>query len=125
MDDFIVWADTADDVKKLKDLAVATLQCGLGLELKRPAIIQRSVKGLTFCGFRIFQGTIRLAAPRRLRLISRLTHWQALFRSGEISAGEMQAVFASLTGILQHVDGKNWLRTRLQRASVVANTADC
>ena len=125
MDDFIVWGNTAAEVKKLTEIAVATMQNELGLELKRPAIIQRSDKGLTFCGFRIFPGTIRLAASRRLRLVSRLKHWQTLFDSGEITEGEMQAIFASIVGILQHVEGNKWLMTRMQRVSVVDSTVDC
>jgi len=120
MDDFVVWADSVSDVHELCEEATKTLGTQLGLELKRPAIIQKADEGLTFCGFRIFPGTIRLAFSRRKRLKARLRYWESRFEAGDISESDLQCVFDSLAGIMQHIDGNAWLKALIGRHSLVA-----
>lgn len=85
------------------------------LRVKPTAQINRSARGVTYCGFRILPGTIRLTRRKRRLYALRRAEWEGRFRAGEIDALGLQSAYASVLGITALADGAAWRRGQLRR----------
>ncbi len=110
MDDVIVWCRSNGQAAQIANATSFFLNERLKLRWNLPIQIQRSLAGLTLCGFRIFPGTIRVARSRRLRLIRSLNRWEWQFVVGRATGNQLQRAYDSILGMMVHVDAARWLK---------------
>jgi hypothetical protein len=77
--------------------------------------IQRSEQGITFCGYRILPGIIRLSSRKKRRYGERLAYWENLWQGGMIDSLHLQRAYASVHSITDHADAARWRKRYLQR----------
>ena len=118
MDDFLFWGGSSDEVQATAEAAEQFLQQRLHLQCKPLPQINRSVKGVTVCGYRVFPGTVHLSRTRRSRYVRSKRRAEGDWLAGRISPVELQRRFDAALGITADADARNWLR---QRAAVYDN----
>ena len=116
MDDFIFWGDSRREVAVVERASREFLFESLRLTAKPDQQINRSSSGVTLCGFRIFPGTIRLAASRRRRFRLVKRRWERAWLEGRIDARQLQRGYDAARAIVIHADAGNW-RGRLESDS--------
>ena len=108
MDDIIWWCDSKLLAKKVLREVSHWLQQERHLIIKPSIQIQPSKQGVTYCGFRILQGAIRLTRRRKHRYQQRRKYWEAIYLQGVINAAQLQRVYASVHAITSNTDSKAW-----------------
>lgn len=120
MDDVVWWCRTKDEARATLARARAFVADALGVELKQDARVQRSARGLTFCGFRVLPGTLLLSRRRRRRYAEGRRRWERAYEAGAIDANALQAGYSSVLAITAHVDAAAWRREELRRRGTIA-----
>ena len=115
MDDVIWWSDTQQQSRDVLAAISTWLRDERSLALKSNADLQPSKQGVTYCGFRVTAGTIRLTRRRKKRFLQRRRYWETLYQSGKITALQLQQAFASVHAITEHTDSLSWRRENLRR----------
>jgi len=115
MDDILWWCESRSAAKAQLEAVRAFAREHRRLEVKPNPQINRSARGVTFCGFRILPGALRLSRRRRLRYQRGRNHWEAAWRHGEITAPALQSAYAALHSIVAHGDTQGWRRGQLLR----------
>jgi retron-type reverse transcriptase len=115
MDDIIWWCDSRAAAQTTLQTVQHWLQQERGLQVKPTIQIQASKQGVTYCGFRILQGAIRLSRRRKRRYLQRRQYWEQLYRQGVIDANQLQLAHASVHAIAQGTDSLAWRRENLHR----------
>lgn len=113
MDDVVVWHDDRSALLEILHEARALARERLRLEIKPSWQLQRSSRGLSLCGFRIYPGRVRLSARRRRRYVQARRRWELAYREGKIEADTLQAGYASALAITQGADARSWRRRQL------------
>jgi len=85
------------------------------LDLKDNIQINRSCKGVTYCGFRIFPGFLKLSSRRCKRYTARRKFWEHAYLRGKINEKKLQSAYASVYGIIAHADSLEWRKEQLLR----------
>ena len=115
MDDHVVWSTDAGAARAvLKDVR-AFVQETLALELKGEGFVQRSRAGLSFLGFRIYPGTLKLSRRRQRRYREARMRWEQAYAAGQIDALGLQRGYASAFAITAHADAAGFRRADLRR----------
>lgn len=109
MDDFVLWTDDRAAVCSVAEEAENMLRDQLKLTTKGHSQFNRSVSGVTFCGFRVFPGIMRLTARRKRRFRHCLAFWEKEWRHKRIGALELQHGADAAFGIIRHADTQSWL----------------
>ncbi len=115
MDDTLWFCASREEAVATLAQVRAWLAEARGLEVKPSVQINRSAHGVTFCGYRITPGALRLTRRRKQRYTARRAHWEGLWRSGEIDARQLQQAHASVHGIVCHADALGWRKEYLRR----------
>lgn len=115
MDDVIWWSDSQAQTREVLRTINAWLLEERSLLLKQSSDIQPSKQGVTYCGFRVTAGAIRLSRRRKKRFLQRRQYWEAQYQSGQISELQLQQAFASVHAITEHTDSLGWRRENLRR----------
>lgn len=115
MDDTLWWAPSRAQARQQLREVVTFLGRERGLEVKGNWQINRSERGIPFCGFRVFPGALRLSQRRRRRYRAARSRWETAYRQGMISAAELQRGYLSALAITAHADATAWRRRELQR----------
>lgn len=115
MDDVIWWCDSRAEAARTLVEARAFLRSERGLELKEDARIGRSDAGVTFLGYRILPGALRLSLRRRRRYTAARRRWERAFQEGRVDSRGLQAGYAAALGITAHADAAEWRRAELRR----------
>jgi len=97
MDDFVLWANTPDELLAAREKILCHLDC-LGLRLKRKSTPQPSCHGLGFLGHRIYPHRIILARRSRTRYVRKARIYGKQFAKGEIDELKLQAGLDALSG---------------------------
>ncbi|NUQ64355.1 MAG: RNA-directed DNA polymerase [Pirellulales bacterium] len=74
MDDFVVWDESKDRLREVRDELAPFLGDVLRLEIK-PVCLQTCAAGMTFLGYRVFPGHVRLASQSRKRFRHKLAQY--------------------------------------------------
>lgn len=114
MDDFIIWADDRDVLRRVRDDVARYAETELGLTLKEKPFINRSVQGMDFLGMRVYPSRIRLARKSRHRYMQRIRAAEWELRNGRISEAECQIRELALTAFVQQADTCAWRRSKLE-----------
>ncbi|MFM2153282.1 MAG: hypothetical protein RL199_1717 [Pseudomonadota bacterium] len=117
MDDLLVFDDDRDRLWGLLAEVEAFVRERLGLRLKaRATRVGPVVEGVSFLGWRVFPGTIRLDGPRRRRFLRR---WREALRALEGGGLGMNDVAASMNSV---VAWSRWGHTGGLRRSLFAKS---
>ncbi len=115
MDDILWWCDSREVVEMTLQTVRHWLQQERGLQIKANVQIQPSKQGVTYCGFRILQGTIRLSRRRKRRYQQRRQYWEQLYLNGMIDANQLQLAHAAVHAITVGTDSLAWRQENLRR----------
>ncbi|SEQ78978.1 Retron-type reverse transcriptase [Nitrosomonas sp. Nm51] len=115
MDDVIWWGDDRQSVRDVLQFLVEWLWRERTLKIKPNAQIQPSSHGVTYCGFRVLRGAMRLSRRRKRRYQQRRLYWEQLCRHGEISPQQLQRAYAGVQAITAQTDSRAWRIENLRR----------
>lgn len=115
MDDVVWWCGSRAEARATLDEATRWLLEHRRLTVKPGARIARSDQGLSFVGFRVFAGTLRLLLRRKRRYTAARGRWESRFARGDIDASMLQAGYASALAITHDADATGWRRAQLKR----------
>ena len=118
MDDLVWWcASRAQAVAVFEQVQRFALETR-GLTLKPPRVA-RSADGLTFLGYRVTPGALRLTRRRKQRYRAARLRWEGRYRRGEVDANGLQRGYESALAITRHADANAWRREQLKRVATV------
>jgi len=115
MDDVIWWCGSKADARSTLKLVRSWLQCERGLVVKPSVQIQKSSRGVSYCGFQILLGAIRLSRRRKRRYHQRRVHWEQEYMKGNINAIQLQQAYAAVHAITEKTDSAAWRCESLRR----------
>ena len=115
MDDSVFFGHSREQVRDALQAVHDFVRQHLGLTLRDDYRLQRSQMGLSFVGFRIFAGTIRLSRRRAERYRRARRRWEEAFARGAIDARTLQAGYASALAITAHADSHGYRQLDLLR----------
>lgn len=115
MDDQLVWCARAEVARTVLADVRHFVHDALGLELKRGGFVQRSCAGLSFLGFRIYPGVLKLSRRRQRRYRVARDRWERVYMAGEVDALGLQQGYASAWAMTAHADASGFRRTDLKR----------
>lgn len=115
MDDQLLWCKDADRARAVLRDVREFVQEFLALDLKGDGFVQRSRAGLSFLGFRIYPGTLKLSRRRQHRYREARAQWEHAYAAGEIDAVGLQRGYASAFAITIHADATGFRQADLKR----------
>ncbi len=113
MDDVIWWCEDKKSAKETLLEVAGYLQMQRLLTLKPNIQILPSRAGVTYCGFRIMQGIVRLSRRRKRAIGQRRQYWEQQYLWGTISSVQLQMVYAAVHAISQGADSLSWRQQQL------------
>ena len=114
MDDTVCWLETKKEATTIIRELNSFLRSNLKLTISSKTQINRVDHGLSFCGHRIFPGTIKLTRRRQRLYVRACRRWEATFVRGQISTNELQGGYAGAFAIAKHAESATWRRRRLK-----------
>jgi retron-type reverse transcriptase len=116
MDDIVLWCSDKQTAKKMLADVTEYAQNKRLLKIKPTSIqINQSKRGITFCGFRILPGTVRMGIRRKKRYATLRRKWELIYLNGLIDAKQLQQGYAAVHAITLHADSRKWRRKNIQR----------
>ena len=103
MDDAVWWTRSRDDAVRTLRAAHEIVE-SLGLRVKENSFIQRSEAGLSFLGFRIYRGCLKLSPRQRRRFRAGRAAWERVFLEGRIDALALQRGYDAARAIVAHAE---------------------
>jgi len=119
MDDVLWWCDTREEAAATLASARAFAQEHRKVVLKPDAVIARSTAGVSFLGFRVTAGALRLSLRRKRRYAAARARWERAWEEGRIDALALQAGGMSALAVTAHADAVPWRRAELARRKSV------
>ena len=119
MDDIIFWTNSKQEAIAHLGNLKKWLREKRKLIVKDASQINKSSCGVTYCGFRILKGAIRLTARKRRRYASGRRAWEQAFKAGLISEGKLQSAYDSIMSITANANAKSWRQEQLRRNPVL------
>lgn len=108
MDDIAVWGDSKEKLLQQLHAAETFLDRELALEWKGTAVVQSSVKGMSYLGFRVFPTHVTLASRSKIRYRRRAKWLLRQWDAGEIGELELQSRLTSLTAFVRSEGVSSW-----------------
>ena len=115
MDDIMVWCrsrEEARDVLGWIRIWMVSRKLRLKEEVTR---IGKSHEGVTFCGVRVFPGTLGLTRRKKRRYALLRRQWEARYRNGEIGESGLQAGLQAVGAAVLPARGPGWLTANMKR----------
>lgn len=114
MDDILWWGREKEHVQRVLEELRAYLQRERSLALKRAVQIHRSERGVTYCGYRVLRGAMRLTPRKRRRYAELRDAWEGAWASGQIDSLQLQRGYDAVHAITLHADSLGWRKRQLQ-----------
>ncbi len=111
MDDIVWWCRDREAAKETYKRIKGYIERTVLLEIKENYQINRSVNGLTFCGFRIFADSMRLTRRKKVRFSRRLSRWESAFLHGLIHENKLQSAYSSVHSIVSNANSEEWRKS--------------
>jgi RNA-directed DNA polymerase len=115
MDDIIWWCHSHARVRETLGQVCAYAANQRLLTVKANVQINRSVHGVSFCGYRITPGQLRLSRRRQRRYQQLRQGWERAYATGRIDAPTLQRAYAAVHAITLPADSANWRQQNLLR----------
>lgn len=113
MDDIIWWCDSKQEcLGSLQIVRYYLLQ--LELKIKNNLQIQASKQGVSYCGFRILSGAIRLSRRRKRSYQQRRLYWEQCIQQDNIDAVQLQQAYATVQAIIAGTESLLWRKQNLR-----------
>jgi len=114
MDDIIWWCADKTTAKQTLAKLLEYMEGQLSLQIKPTTQTNRSARGVTYCGFRILPGTVRLTPRKKYRYRLLRDKWEAAWLDGKIDSRTLQQAYAAVHAITLHTDSRSWRQRNLQ-----------
>ncbi|MCP5067045.1 MAG: RNA-dependent DNA polymerase [bacterium] len=115
MDDVVVLARSKRELEGAVTAASEFVEQQLGLSFHDSRQVRRASVGVTFCGFRVTPGSIRLSRRRRRRYLRGRRDWERAYRVGCLHAEELQRGYSSVLAMTQFAGATAFRREDLRR----------
>ena len=114
MDDILWWCRDKQSARRLLlDFSQYITEI-CKLRLKSTWRINRSSHGITYCGFRVLPGVVRLTLRKRRRYRLLRQRCEAAWRHGDIACRDLQAAYDALLAATLPVRSISWRQKDLQ-----------
>ena len=113
MDDIVWWCDSKHGVKQVLQHVQDYLTEQRQLTIKSDWQIQRSLQGISYCGYRILPGVVRLSLRRKRNYQKLRLYWEGQYQEGTITATQLQSCYAAVHAILQGTESASWRKQNL------------
>lgn len=121
MDDFVVWGETAAELREVWRQVEDFLTTELKLELKSNVMLNRTERGMDFLGYRIFPRDLRLARRSKRRFASKFRGYEREHREGVWSELELQQRMTALIAFTLPCRSRGFRRNVIERFGAEAN----
>jgi hypothetical protein len=118
MDDYLLWSQDREGLVAFRDRLTEYLVNELALSIK-PPLIQRSERGIRFCGIHVKPFKLRPSERRRRRFRQALDHWERQWLVGAIDSRQLQQAADSARAILLPAEDRGWRRRVLRNRMTV------
>jgi RNA-directed DNA polymerase len=108
MDDFVVWENDPERIHAIFQQITTFLADELQLGLRDFSQINRTAKGMTFLGYRLFPESIQLSQSSRNRFRRKIKKLERDFQHDRIDEAELQTRSISLLAFTDHADCRTW-----------------
>lgn len=115
MDDVVWWCHSRTQARDTLEAVTDYARSRLALTLRGDRRIQRSAQGVSFLGFRVFAGTLKMSRRRRVRYHGARTRWERAYLEGQVDGAGLQAGYAAALAVTAHAHSLGWRRRQLQR----------
>ena len=119
MDDVVWWCHSREQAHETLEAVRQFVSEQLALVLRADGRIQRSSHGVSFLGFGVFPGTLKLSRRRRGRYARSRQRWEQAYLAGALDSAALQAGYAAALGITAHADSLGWRKEQLRRHPAV------
>lgn len=106
MDDCVWWVQDVEQAKASLRAVRRFVETTLKLKLHPRAYIQRSTRGLSFLGYRLFPTTRRLSPRRRHRYLRARHAWERAYGLGLIDSQALQRGYEGALATVAHADSR-------------------
>ena len=110
MDDFVVWAQDRETLKKILPLLEHFLEERLTLRFRESPFINRTSQGMDFLGYRLLPGKTRLNRRSKQRFLRKMRSYADDCQSGVLEEGAVQEGVTALLAFLKHADTREFRR---------------
>lgn len=114
MDDTLWWCHDKATAKQVLKAYTDYLETERFLQIKANVHINRSVHGVTYCGYRILPGAFKLTLRKKRRYQQLRKRWEASWQAGEINSLKLQQAYDAVHAITLHTDSLAWRKRSLQ-----------
>jgi len=115
MDDIVIWDREPSRLREIFQCVREFAAERLHLQVKANWRLQRSRRGLTLCGFRVYPRRLHLAKRRRRRYRISRQAWERVYALGLVDAKTLQAGYSAALAITAGADAALWRLRDLQR----------
>ena len=109
MDDFVVWDSEKDRLRQVGNEIAGFLRDSLGLEMK-PVCLNACSGGMTFLGYRVYPGHVRLAARSRKRFRRKMAQYHDNYTSGRWTEEETARHVEPLLAFVRRAESQSFRR---------------
>jgi RNA-directed DNA polymerase len=109
MDDFVVWDSEKDRLRQVGREIAGFLSGSLGLEMK-PVCLNGCSGGMTFLGYRVYPGHVRLAARSRSRFRRKMAQYHGNYMSGRWTEEETARHVEPLLAFVRRAESMRFRR---------------
>lgn len=114
MDDILWWCNDKTTTKQVLSQLTDYLETQRLLQLKANGQINRSERGVTYCGYRILPATFRLTLRKKRRYRQLRQRWEYLWQTGEINSLKLQQAYDAVHAVTLHTDSLAWRKHNLK-----------
>lgn len=115
MDDIIWWCESRAHARATLQQVCAYVTTQRLLTVKPSIQINRSDHGVSFCGYRITPGHLRLSRRRQRRYQHFRQRWERAYSAGVIDALTLQRAYAAVHAITLPAASRGWRQQQLAR----------
>ncbi|MCP4043359.1 MAG: hypothetical protein GY731_15615 [Gammaproteobacteria bacterium] len=115
MDDVIWWLDDKQVARGTLREVGQYVELERRLKLKADPQINRSRRGVSYCGYRILPGAVLLNRRKRRRYTRHRQGWEAAWTMGLISDAKLQSAYDSVYAMTANSDSRSWRQGELHR----------
>jgi RNA-directed DNA polymerase len=121
MDDFVVWGETAAEMRAVWVEVEVFLRTELKLDLKPNVVLSRTERGMDFLGYRIFPDDLRLARRSKRRFVRKFRAYEREHEEGVWTELELQQRIIALIAFTLPSRSRGFRRNVMQRLGAEAN----
>jgi len=121
MDDFVVWGETAAELREVWRKVEAFLAAELGLELKPNVMLNRTDRGMNFLGYGVHPHALRLTRRSKRRFTRKFRGYEQEQMEGAWTELQLQQRVEALIAFTLPCRSRGFRRNVMERFGAVAN----